>query len=184
MDQVAYHNFVRLLSSLLTMFILRQINKLKLTVLSLYIFSVPWFLIVSVIYGTSVSMDLIPLWIIGPIIVGLSIKAGIQISAVCRRKIADMRLEEHVINLIEGVKSGELPRRCIQGSLSKYEEVKIVVFTKKSDVASFIQNGEIMPVLRQYYSKKLEELAETWSDKYQDARLFYLYVERKLKNII
>ena len=129
-------------------------------------------------------MDLLPLWIIGPVIAGLSIKAGIQISALIGRKLTDMKMKEHMINLIEGAKSGELSQRCIQGPRSKYEEVKILVLNKKSDLASLLQSGEIVTVLRQSYSKKLQNLGETWNDKYQDARLVYLYVERKLKNMI
>ena len=129
-------------------------------------------------------MDLIPLWIMGPVIAGLSIKAGIQISALFGRKLTDMKMKEHMINLIEGVKTGELSQLCIQGPRSKYEEVKILVLNKKSDLASLVQSGEIVTVLRQSYNKKLQKLGETWNDKYQDARLVYLYVERKLKNMI
>lgn len=145
---------------------------------------VPWFLLISVFYGTSASMDLLPLWIIGPIIAGLAIKASMKLSASCRQWLADKKVKEGLSYVMEGVKTGQLLRHLVEVTGSKYQEVKLRVVKKRLDLVSFIQSGEIITVLRQYIDRKILELWEACIDKYEDLRLLYLYLERKLKNII
>lgn len=144
---------------------------------------VPWFFLISVFYGISVSMDLLPLWTIGPIMACLAIKANLLLSARCKQWVADRKLKE-LLYVMEGVKTGQLPRLVVEAIGSRYKEVKLCVVKKKSDLVSFIQSREIIVILRQYADRKLRELWEACIDKYEDLWLLYLYLDRKLKNII
>ena len=160
-------------------------EKIQFNLLCSVVFcSVPWFLIVNIIYGKSVASNLTPLWTIGPVVAGLSIKAFIKLSAQCRWWVAEIKLKQHVINLIEGVKTGELIQQCIEGSWSRYAQVKSLVSKKKLELAYFIQHGDAITALQQNSNKKRQAFLEDFWDKYEDARIVYLYLERKLKNII
>ena len=117
-------------------------------------------------------------------VAGLLIKAFIKLSAQCRWWVAEIKLKQHVINLIEGVKTGELIQQSIQGSCSRYAQVKLLVSKKKLDLAYFIQSGDAITALQQNSNKKRQAFLEDFWDKYEDARILYLYLERKLKNLI
>eukprot|EP00250_Pteridium_aquilinum_P016532 c23144_g5_i1 orf=233-1219(-) len=144
----------------------------------------PWFLLVSVFYGASASMDLLPLWTIGPLFTALAIKASTHLSESYRQWVADKKLKEGLVSVTEGVVTGQLPRQLVEGAGSRFEEVKLRGIKKKEELESFFQTGEYKVFLREYADKKILELREACIDKYEDWRLVYLYMERKVKNII
>lgn len=144
---------------------------------------VPWFLFISVIYGRSVSMDLTPLWIMGPIATALVIKACIEGSEYLRQWVANSKVTAGWLVVYEEAKTGQLPQHILEVSSSKFEEFKWAV-TKKSDLVTYVQSGQMIAALKKYFEKKFLELQESSVDKYHDFRLCWLALERKLKNIV
>eukprot|EP00250_Pteridium_aquilinum_P014935 c22290_g1_i1 orf=387-1343(+) len=140
----------------------------------------PWFMLISTFYGISASMDLLPLWIVGPLMAGAAVKASMQMYESCRQWAADRKLSESALHVIEGVRTGQLPRYLVEVAGSRCAEVK----EKTAYTISFIKSGEIIVVLRQYMYRKFMEKWEAWVDKYEDWRLVYLRLQRTLKNIV
>lgn len=145
-----------------------------------FLCSIPWFLLVTVFYGTSASKDLLPLWTMGPLFASLAIKASIQLFESYGQWVTDTKLKEFLM----GVKTGQLPRQLVGMAGSRLEEVKLQGVKKKEEIESLFQSGQYKVVLREYADKKILELWEACIDKYEDWRLVYLYLERKIKNII
>lgn len=144
----------------------------------------PWFLFISAFYGTSVSMDLLPFWIIGPLMASIAVKAGIEMCASCRQWVAERKLKEGALQVIQGVRTGHFPLYLVEVANSRYVEVKLQITKRTSDLILFIRSGEIIVVLRQYMYTKLLERWELWADRLEDWRLVYLRLERTLKNIV
>ncbi|MCO5549212.1 hypothetical protein L7F22_002678 [Adiantum nelumboides] len=67
----------------------------------------PWFLFISLLYGPSASMDLLPLWIIGPFMVGLFVKLSMKTSTACQQWLADKNLKETTLYVIEAIWTGQ-----------------------------------------------------------------------------
>ncbi|MCO5573813.1 hypothetical protein L7F22_027588 [Adiantum nelumboides] len=145
---------------------------------------IPWFLLVSLSYGISASKDLLPLWVIGPLLTGLALKASIQLFESYRQWLVDSNLTQSITFVIEGVKTGELPRQVVEALASRFEEVRINGVKKKEELEIFFRSDEYKRSLRKHADKKLFEVQEAFIDKYEDWRLVYLYLERKMKNII
>ncbi|KAI5080684.1 hypothetical protein GOP47_0003867 [Adiantum capillus-veneris] len=145
---------------------------------------IPWFFLVSLFYGLSASKDLLPLWVIGPLLTGLAVKASIQLSESYRQWLVDRKLADSISFVTEGIKTGQLPRQVVEALGSRFEEVKVQGGKKKEELGIFFQSGEYKRALRKYADTKLFELREAFIDKYEDWRLVYLYMERKMKNII
>ncbi|MCO5567661.1 hypothetical protein L7F22_021355 [Adiantum nelumboides] len=145
---------------------------------------IPWFLLVSLSYGISASKDLLPLWVIGPLLTGLALKASIQLFESYRQWLVDSNLTQSITFVTEGVKTGELPRQVVEALASRFEEVRINGVKKKEELEIFFRSGEYKRSLRKHADKKLFEVQEAFIDKYEDWRLVYLYLERKMKNII
>ncbi|KAI5070250.1 hypothetical protein GOP47_0014593 [Adiantum capillus-veneris] len=140
----------------------------------------PWFLFISAFYGLSVSMDLLPLWIIGPLVVGLLVKVNMKMSAACQRWLAEKKLKETALLAIEGARTGLL----FEVAGTKIGEARLHIMEKTWKGVYFIRSGRFICVFKQYLHRKLIEQQERWIEKFQDWRLVYLRWERTLKNII
>lgn len=84
------------------------------------------------------------------------------------------------MDVAEGLKTGQLPGQVMGMAGSRIEEIKLRGVKKKEEIETLFLRGQYKVIMREYADKKLFEL----QDKYEDWRLVYLRLERKLKNII
>eukprot|EP00249_Psilotum_nudum_P021115 c27977_g1_i2 orf=497-1504(-) len=143
---------------------------------------VPWYFVVSMAYGFSVSSDLLPLWAFGPLGAAFAIKALLHLSAFCRwlaMYTVSTKPVAGFIQLYEVARSGQLPQRI--NGLGQLAE------KKKSEVVLYVESGQLVADLKQLFGQKLLEL-RSWSvEKYEDTRqrlrLFWVTLSRTLQRI-
>ncbi|KAH7425914.1 hypothetical protein KP509_11G077100 [Ceratopteris richardii] len=144
----------------------------------------PWFLLVSLVYGTSASMDLLPLWIIGPLLTGLTMRSSLQLCESYKKWVVHRKMVEAFLYVRDGLMTGQLPRRTVEYLVTSLMELIAHSTRKKEECKEFFQSGRHLEVVRVFMNKKMLEVQEACIDKYEDWRLVYLYWERKLKNIV
>lgn len=143
---------------------------------------IPWFFSVSIVYGLRVSMDLAPLWVLGPVAASFVIKTSIQLFLMWRQLIANPELGSRVLTIYREAKTSGLARHVLESASSNSKKLKRLT-EEKLDVVSRVQNGQFNDLMKHYLEKRFLELWEFSIDKYEDMRLFYLIMDRRVKNV-
>ncbi|KAG0556523.1 hypothetical protein KC19_11G059700 [Ceratodon purpureus] len=134
---------------------------------------VPFFLLVTLIFGMSVSQDLLPLWILGPLSTGLIIRQccrAAELSRVVAEKTASQRaqLSATTLALYKDAKDGTLPEKTKLLVGSKLAELEETVSTKRSEITVYVTSGQAAAGAKDFSMNKLNELGEHIVEAYAD----------------
>lgn len=143
---------------------------------------ISWFFSVSIVYGVRVSMDLAPLWVLGPMAASFVIKANIQILLMWKQLMAIPELRARVLTIYRETKMSGFSGCVLESASAKAKELRRLT-EEKLDVVSCLQNGQFNDLMKHYLKKRFLELWEFGIDKYEDMRLFYLIMDRRVKNV-
>eukprot|EP01018_Ginkgo_biloba_P018937 Gb_33113 [translate_table: standard] len=120
------------------------------------------FLAITVIFGIRASSDLLPLWIIGPLMMGTFIKSYLLLSSLCIRVTTD------ALVMVKAVtdKCVELQLIVKNGNLIQMIQLHVRQFfeAKRSEVVDYFRSGKFKELLWQ----KWKEFGEWNSERTQD----------------
>jgi hypothetical protein len=135
--------------------------------------SVPFYLLVTICFGLSVSQDLLPLWILGPLSTGIIIRQfcrAAELSRIVAEKTASQRaqLSATTLALYKDAKEGTLPDKARVLVESKLAELEEKVTTKRSEITVYVSSGQAAASAKDFSVNKLHEFGDYAVDQYAD----------------
>jgi hypothetical protein len=134
---------------------------------------VPFYLLVTICFGLSVSQDLLPLWILGPLSTGIIIRQfcrAAELSRIVAEKTASQRAQLSVttLALYKDAKDGTLPDKAKSLVESKVSELEETVTTKRSEISVYVSSGQAAASAKDFSINKAHEFGEYAVDQYAD----------------
>jgi hypothetical protein len=138
-----------------------------------FLCSIPFYLLVTIIFGIAVSQDLLPLWILGPVGTSIVIRQVCRIADLSRAVIEKTtpqreQLTATTLALYKDAKEGTLPEHAKLLVETKLGELKERVTLKRSEITLWVESGQAATDTRSYLGMKLLELWEWLADIYAD----------------
>lgn len=135
--------------------------------------SVPFCLLVTIFFGLAVSQDLLPLWILGPLITGIVIRQvcrAAELSRVVAEKTADQRaqLNAATLALYKDAKEGTLPEKAKLLAESTLSELGERISTKKSEITVYVSSGQAATGAKIFLVNKATDFGEYTAEQYAD----------------
>ena len=127
----------------------------------------------TLFFGMAVSQDLLPLWILGPLVTSIIIRQccrAAELSRVVAEKTASQRaqLSATALAIYKDAKDGTLPDKTKLLVESKLAELEDMVSTKRSEITVYVTSGQAATGAKDFSMKKLNELGEQAVDTYAD----------------
>jgi hypothetical protein len=134
---------------------------------------VPFYLLVTIFFGLAVSQDLLPLWILGPLITGIVIRQvcrAAELSRVVAEKTADQRaqLNAATLALYKDAKEGTLPEKAKLLAESTLSELGERISTKKSEITVYVSSGQAATGAKIFLVNKANDFGEYTAEQYAD----------------
>lgn len=134
---------------------------------------VPFCLLVTIFFGLAVSQDLLPLWILGPLITGIVIRQvcrAAELSRVVAEKTADQRaqLNAATLALYKDAKEGTLPEKAKLLAESTLSELGERISTKKSEITVYVSSGQAATGAKIFLVNKATDFGEYTAEQYAD----------------
>lgn len=134
---------------------------------------VPFYLLVTLFFGLSASQELLPLWILGPLVTSIIIRQccrAAELSRIVAEKTASQRaqLSATTLAIYQDAKDGTLPDKAKSLVESKLAELEETVSTKRSEITVYVTSGQAAASARDFSMTKLTELGEHAVEAYAD----------------
>ncbi|KAL2643131.1 hypothetical protein R1flu_010718 [Riccia fluitans] len=131
------------------------------------------YLVVTAGFGPAVSRDLIPLWILGPLVTGAVIRsaywvADITRDAVLRSEPMRQALVLGVAQVFEDAKNGVLGEKLKHQVEEKRRELKELVTDRRAELVSYAQSGQAGNDFQKYMQLRFSDFYEWSVEKYED----------------
>lgn len=131
------------------------------------------YLLVTLCFGPAVSTDLLPGWILGPLVTGLLIRASLQaydFVSGCLRRLSpySQAAAEVAVQLYQDARSGTLPSKVTVYSQARLKELRDRVEAKKSGLKLYVTSGQAGSDSKAYVKSKSGDLIEWSTIKYED----------------
>ncbi|KAG6555132.1 hypothetical protein Mapa_003167 [Marchantia paleacea] len=131
------------------------------------------YMVVTAAFGTSVSRDLVPLWILGPLVTGSIIRtlywaAEVTREAVVRSEPSRQAFVQGVAQVVEDAKNGELVDKLKISMEGKNRELREVAATKRSEFVVYVQSGQAVSDFKMYMQLRYTDLSDWSIERYED----------------
>ncbi|BBN01019.1 hypothetical protein MPTK1_2g03960 [Marchantia polymorpha subsp. ruderalis] len=131
------------------------------------------FMVVTAVFGTSVSRDLVPLWILGPLVTGTIIRTVYWVAdatreAVVRSEPSRQAFVQGVAQVVEDAKNGELVDKIKISMEEKNRELRELAATKRSEFVVYVQSGQAASDFKMYMQLRYSDFSDWSNERYED----------------
>ncbi|KAJ7529908.1 hypothetical protein O6H91_15G070800 [Diphasiastrum complanatum] len=127
------------------------------------------YLMMTIIFGFGVTNELMPFWIMGPLMTGFLMKTtydAINVTKEIAEKSSGYQLviREKCFQLYEDARTGNIPAKIATLGASKLEEFKMVMATKKKVMVLYVQSGQAYLDFLSLLSRLGDSIMERYHD--------------------
>ncbi|CAM6090445.1 unnamed protein product [Calypogeia fissa] len=131
------------------------------------------YLVVWISCGMAVAQDLIPLWILGPLVTGSIIRSAYFVADLTQRGVARTKpLQQAVVagtsQFLEDAKNGELIDKLRSKIEQKNSEWREEAAKKRADLAIYVKSGQAASDFKVFLLLKFSQLNDWSTDRYED----------------
>ncbi|KAL3696445.1 hypothetical protein R1sor_010521 [Riccia sorocarpa] len=131
------------------------------------------YMVVTAGFGPAVSRDLIPLWILGPLVTGAIVRSAYWVVEITRDAFvvsAPVRqaVGVGVAQVFEDAKNGVLGGKVKHQVEKKRRELKELATNKRAELVFYVQSGQAANDFKEYLQLRFSDFYEWSVEKYED----------------